>query len=438
MLSRFRWLVLVVATPHAAVAVSPRGSPSFRPKIAARRRRAISRPSAPARAAATRRPSRIAVRALGRLERPALVPDILPALDTRCPRCAPKPRTRSDRPLQGWKRDKRTDPAAVAGVIVRARRAAECRSGPERARRDLRDDRPRLPSPSRSKCSARPPRCVSAGSREVSIDGRLGVARASRRWCACTAAQQPLSDEAIALLRGMVSLNPPGRPCAARSGPQRSRAPPGARSAGDGRRRRRSDARPRDRRSGPAGAAPGDARGRDTPQTPAERLTTGPRPIRRRWCGSRRLRACARAASTRRVPRRVQRRRRQRHARRAGRARSAGRLRRVPDAVAVLAAHRRRSHRTRASRAAGIAPRMRSWRSPRRRRRAAPPRCRSSPGRASGSCGCTARAPPRRSKDRDALEKLAADEDDNVREAAVDGLREGRRPRRRRGLRRAN
>jgi hypothetical protein len=51
---------------------------------------------------------------------------------------------------------------------------------------------------------------VSAGSHEVSIDGRLGIASGYEALVRLHRSEQPLSEEAIAMLRGMVSLNPPG------------------------------------------------------------------------------------------------------------------------------------------------------------------------------------------------------------------------------------
>ncbi len=70
----------------------------------------------------------------------------------------------------------------------------------------------------------------------------------------------------------------------------------------------------------------------------------------------------------------------------------------APDAVDRARAHRQRSRRAPARRAAGIAPRTRWWRWRPRSLSAAPRCCRSSPARASGSCGSMRHGRRRRSR----------------------------------------
>ena len=333
---------------------------------------------------------------------------------TRCPRSRPRPPTRSAQAAQGWKGDERAAPASRARRASSAALAArlEGRSGAGRPRGDLRD--------ASAACRTRAPAQVDAAERTLARDGRrapsrstdrLGVAKgfeALVRHPAQSCAR-PASD-ALALLRRLAT------PAPGEVVDRRARPPPRARSADH--RGARSTMRVAGRgraRSGRAGPPAGDARGGAGRRRRERVAPTRPQRADRRRArrlADRAARGAAqparRATTPTRAPRRARGRRRSRHARRAARARSARRLRRVAGRGRGARAHRHRSVATRRRRAAGIARRTRWSRSPPPRPSAAPPRCRSSPARASGSCGCTRRARRPSSKDRDALEHAGA------------------------------
>ena len=340
---------------------------------------------------------------------------------TRCPRCARKRPTPSGRPpgVETARSDRAGDGRRRRRPLG-ARRRLKVEDDAERARRDLRDARPRRVSAA-DEVQRGAAALVSAGSHETSTD-RLGIAKGFEALVRLHRREQPPSDEAIAMLRSMVSLTPPGVRVAPDPVSQRPRAPPGARSAGHCRGDRRSDPRsarrpiPTRRSGGWRCARAGERRERRRAADAAGS------PIRRRWCVSRRCAPRARAVTTRCVPPASSERGRRRPARRAGRARSAGRLRRLDGRGRRARAHRRRSLGRR--HAARLAPR--GARARRARRRRADARRRRSPAvhRVAHLAAADVRGAGRRHAEgsRRRSRSSRADDDDNVREAAIDGL----------------
>ena len=216
--------------------------------------------------------------------------------------------------------------------------------------------------------------------------------RVSKRSCASSASCAPPGDEALG------AAAPAGDSAEGRSGHRRARAPARARGADHGR------ARSTSRRCGAAAHDP-DAQVRRlalraaaaaAPQVPAAGAAQRPdrRPggrfadraargaaqpahaQRRRFAVPRRWRPPAIATCTSRCSRSI----------------SSARCGSAPDAVAALERTVARSVRAPASAARLASRRARAGGAGARRSRdAAPPRCRSSPARASGSCGCTRR-----------------------------------------------
>ena len=213
-----------------------RGSPCCRPKIAARRRRAISRSSAPVCTAATRRPSASRVRALGRLERPALIPDILPVAAPRAARRSePKRRTRSARPRRAGRatrrRPRRRSTPSFAPLAARLKVEAE----PD-VRAAICETIGRLPYVTAAQ--------VGSGGADAGRDGRprRDGDRSARRRAGPRSARAHAAQAARARRRSAGAAAPAGDAGEGRSGHRRAGAPPRARGADDGRGGRRGDA----------------------------------------------------------------------------------------------------------------------------------------------------------------------------------------------------
>jgi cyclophilin family peptidyl-prolyl cis-trans isomerase/HEAT repeat protein len=157
---------------------------------------------------------RVAIRALGRLERASLVPDLLPSLKHPLPEVRAEAANALGQALQGVKRDKAAAPppsglgSPAAGVIAAliSRLNVEADSGVRGAICETLGRVAATPDDVMRASAA----LVSAGSHEMSIDGRLGIASGFEALVRLHRREQPPGEEAIALLRAMVSLTPPG------------------------------------------------------------------------------------------------------------------------------------------------------------------------------------------------------------------------------------
>lgn len=164
--------------------------------------------------------NRIAVRALGRLERPSLIPDILPSLKHLFPEVRAEAANALGQALHGLKREAlRTPPARtaargdatptiVAGVISALIARLQVEADPS-VRGAICETLGRVVSTPEDVQRADAV-LVTAASQESSIDGRLGIASGFEALVRLHRREQAPSDAAIATLRGMVSLTATG------------------------------------------------------------------------------------------------------------------------------------------------------------------------------------------------------------------------------------
>jgi peptidyl-prolyl cis-trans isomerase B (cyclophilin B) len=164
---------------------------------------------------------RVAVRALGRLERPSLIPDILPLLRHALPEVRAEAANALGQALQGLKRGvERTPPvratasrvAAVSPVdtVIAALVARLTVEAEGSARGAISETLGRIPVTA-EQVQRVDEALVAALSRENSIDGRLGIASGFEALARLHRRDEPPSDGAILALRALVSLTPPGR-----------------------------------------------------------------------------------------------------------------------------------------------------------------------------------------------------------------------------------
>jgi cyclophilin family peptidyl-prolyl cis-trans isomerase len=148
----------------------------------------------------------VAVRALGRLERPALVPDILRSLRHSLPEVREEAANALGQALVGAKR---TDVPAVTieSVIdaLVARLNVETEPG---VRGAICETLGRIPSTT-DQIQRVDNVLVSTAAHEASIDGRLGLAAGLEALIRLHRREEPPSDGAIGVLRSMVTTTPP-------------------------------------------------------------------------------------------------------------------------------------------------------------------------------------------------------------------------------------
>jgi cyclophilin family peptidyl-prolyl cis-trans isomerase len=148
----------------------------------------------------------IAVRALGRLERPALVTDILPSLRHPLPEVREEAANALGQALVGAKR---TDvPAATTENVIDAlvaRLNVEAEAG---VRGAICETLGRVPATT-DQIQRVDNVLVTTAAHESSIDGRLGIAAGLEALIRLHRREQPPSDGAIGILRSMVLTTPP-------------------------------------------------------------------------------------------------------------------------------------------------------------------------------------------------------------------------------------
>ena len=148
----------------------------------------------------------IAVRALGRLERPALVPDILPSLKHPMPEVRAEAANALGQALSGPKRAD-IPPATIESVLnaLIARLNVDSEAS---VRGAITETLGRVPA-TVDQIQRADNVLVTAAAHEGSIDGRLGIAAGFEALIRLHRRQQPPSDGAIAILRSMVATTPP-------------------------------------------------------------------------------------------------------------------------------------------------------------------------------------------------------------------------------------
>ena len=152
--------------------------------------------------------ARVAVRALGRLERPALVADIVPALRHPLPEVRSEAANAIGQAAQGWKTEKTPPSAAAFDAVV----------SPLTARLKVEDDSDvrgaicetigRLPYPAAAQVEAAERALVEIAGRATSVADRLGVAKGFEALIRLHRKTRPPGSDAIELLRKLAT---PGR-----------------------------------------------------------------------------------------------------------------------------------------------------------------------------------------------------------------------------------
>jgi cyclophilin family peptidyl-prolyl cis-trans isomerase/HEAT repeat protein len=147
---------------------------------------------------------RMAIRAIGRLERPALIPDLTPQLRHALPEVRAEAANAIGQAAQGWKADRtsveaRALTSALATLVARLRVEAE----PD-VRSALCETIGRLPYLVAADVEQAERALVAVGGSADTIADRLGVAKGFESLARVVQKIQPLGPESIALLRRLV------------------------------------------------------------------------------------------------------------------------------------------------------------------------------------------------------------------------------------------
>ena len=144
--------------------------------------------------------TRIAVRALGRLERPSLIADIASALRHPLPEVRTEAANAIGQAAQGWKADKppaaATVDAAVAPLVARLKVEAD----PD-VRAAICETLGRLPYVTAAQAEAAERTLVAAGAKADTVTDRLGVAKGLEAFVRVQRTLHPPDDETIAMLK---------------------------------------------------------------------------------------------------------------------------------------------------------------------------------------------------------------------------------------------
>ena len=143
--------------------------------------------------------ARIAVRALGRLERPALVADLLPSLRSALPEIRAEAANAIAQATQGWKPDRPPSAAAVDAVFTPLAARLKIEAEPD-VRAAICESLGRLPYPTAAQVAAAERTLVEAGSRAETVTDRLGVAKGLEASVRLQRALRAPGSDALALL----------------------------------------------------------------------------------------------------------------------------------------------------------------------------------------------------------------------------------------------
>jgi len=157
---------------------------------------------------------RVAVRALGRLERPSLIPDILPSLRHPLPEIRAEAANAVGQAAAGWKTprsavDERAFAAAVSALTARL----QIESEPD-VRSAIDETIGRLPYASEGAVEAAERTLIDAAARAESVGDRLGVAKGFEALVRLNLKTRPPGATAVALLTRLAGAasSPPGGP----------------------------------------------------------------------------------------------------------------------------------------------------------------------------------------------------------------------------------
>ena len=144
---------------------------------------------------------RIAVRALGRLERPSLLPDITPALQHATPEIRAEAANAIGHAAQGWKHDPGTAPASTLdGVASTLAARLKLDTDPD-VRAAICETIGRLPYTTTAQVDSAERALLDMAGRAASVIDRVGVAKGFEPFVRLHRALRPPSEAAIALLR---------------------------------------------------------------------------------------------------------------------------------------------------------------------------------------------------------------------------------------------
>jgi len=155
--------------------------------------------------------SRVAVRALGRLERPSLIADLLPSLRSALPEIRIEAANAVAQAAQGWRADKPPAAAAVDAVFAPLAARLKIETEPD-VRAAISESLGRLPYVTASQAEAAERALVEAGGRAETVTDRLGVAKGLEAAVRLQRTLRAPGSDAIALLEHLAA---PGGPDAA-------------------------------------------------------------------------------------------------------------------------------------------------------------------------------------------------------------------------------
>jgi cyclophilin family peptidyl-prolyl cis-trans isomerase/HEAT repeat protein len=146
---------------------------------------------------------RVAVRALGRLERPALIPDLIPSLHNALPEIRSEAANAIGQAAQGWKADKA--PVASAIDAVSSPLVARLKVEPEPdVRAAICETIGRLPYVNATQAEAAERTLIEMASRAEAVTDRLGVAQGFEGLVRIQRKVRAPGEEALAVLRRLV------------------------------------------------------------------------------------------------------------------------------------------------------------------------------------------------------------------------------------------
>jgi len=144
--------------------------------------------------------TRIAVRALGRLERPSLIADIVSALRHPLPEVRTEAANAIGQAAQGWKADKPPAAAAVDAAVAPLVARLKVDADPD-VRAAICETLGRLPYVTAAQAEAAERTLVAAGAKADTVTDRLGVAKGLEAFVRVQRKLHPPSDETIAMLK---------------------------------------------------------------------------------------------------------------------------------------------------------------------------------------------------------------------------------------------
>ena len=146
---------------------------------------------------------RVAVRALGRLERPALIADLVPSLRHALPEIRAEAANAIGQAAQGWKGDKAPGASAIDAVSSPLAARLKVEAEPD-VRVAICDALGRLPYVNAAQAEAAERTLIDMAGRAETLTDRLGVAQGLERLVRTQRRLRSPGDEALALLRRLV------------------------------------------------------------------------------------------------------------------------------------------------------------------------------------------------------------------------------------------